>query len=90
MPLDADDNWWQTLADVVFNVYITAGEQEMFRDHIIMFADMLRKQSPKCRIKFELGVAEAHDHMLIWEILHARKNPALERLLNWLAKTLGE
>lgn len=90
MAQDADDDWWRMLADVVSNVYITAGEQELFRDHVVIFANMLRKQAPKCRIKLEVGVGEAHDHMLLWEMLNSRENPALRRLDEWFVTVLQE
>ncbi|KAK6001215.1 hypothetical protein QM012_002546 [Aureobasidium pullulans] len=90
IPSNADKEWWSTLAEIVTDVYITVGEQEMFRDHVIIFANMLREQAPRCKVDFELGEAEAHDHMLVWEMLHARRNPALERLLKWFGTILKE
>lgn len=90
MAQDANGDWWRTLADVVSNVYITAGEQELFRDHVVILADMLREHAPKCKIRFELGVGEGHDHMLLWEMLHYCENPALRRLDEWFVTILQE
>lgn len=88
MPLYANDTWWQTLADVVSNIYITAGEFEMFRDHIVKFAEILRMQAPSCLITLEVGASEAHDHMLTWEIIRYDHNPALSRLTEWFTSVL--
>ncbi|KAH0156810.1 alpha/beta-hydrolase, partial [Aureobasidium melanogenum] len=90
MAQDANGDWWRPLADIVSNVYITAGEQELFRDHVVILADMLREQAPKCKIRFELGVGEGHDHMLLWEMLRYRENPALRRLDEWFVTILQE
>ncbi|KAG9565701.1 alpha/beta-hydrolase, partial [Aureobasidium melanogenum] len=90
MALVADEDWWLTLPEVVSNIHITAGEHEIFRDHVVMLADIMRKKAPKCRIQSEVGVGEQHVHMVLWNMVQAPENPALRRLEEWFVTILQE
>jgi len=88
MAMDACDDWWLSLPEVVGSVYITAGDEEMFRDHIVLFSRKLKDLHPSLPIQLEVESLQAHDHMLTYELMGYEENPALDRLTSWFSSVL--
>ncbi|KAG7294066.1 hypothetical protein NEMBOFW57_004128 [Staphylotrichum longicolle] len=67
MPMDLEDpeSWFRGLERVVKEVYVTAGEQEIFRDESVGFADAVRKGNPGITVQLEVPKDEAHDWILM-------------------------
>lgn len=89
-PTDADESWWSDLAAVTTNMYISAGQQELFRDHIIDFAQMVQREGQGMNTVMDVREGEAHDHVLLWEMIRAKRNPAIEVLVEWTAPLLSK
>ncbi|KAK4463498.1 Alpha/Beta hydrolase protein [Cladorrhinum samala] len=67
MPMDLDDpvEWYKGLENVVNKVYVTAGEEEVFLDQSVKFAQVVRDGNPKVDLRFEVTKGEAHDWLLM-------------------------
>jgi hypothetical protein len=63
MALDVPEKWWEGL-DVVENVLVTGGEEEVFRDHIEQLVDVLRSKS-RAAVAAYISTYEAHDGPLM-------------------------
>ncbi|OBT43657.1 hypothetical protein VE00_05223 [Pseudogymnoascus sp. WSF 3629] len=60
MPLCGNRDWWDGLGKVVRRVYLTGGGEELFRDHIIEFGQIL-KGLEGLDVQVHIDWKEAHD-----------------------------
>lgn len=67
MPMDLDDPaaWFAGLDKVVREVYVTAGEQEVFLDQAVGFAEAVRRGNPGMSLKLDVMRDAAHDWILL-------------------------
>lgn len=91
MPMHAGPGWWEGLGGVVTNLYITAGEQELFRDHIVEFGDHLRTElslvgGEMPAIQLHVDPGEAHDHILVSCLQGQMDAPSMKRLVQWMKR----
>lgn len=89
LAMAAPNEWWTDLGAAVDELYVTVGEHEMFRDHVVDFVQMLKhhqgiQKTRGANVRFEVGKGEVHDHILTLHLRRAAANPPLERLLEWL------
>jgi acetyl esterase/lipase len=94
MPPDCSLEWWSKLSTIVPTVFLSAGSQEMFRDHVLEFADKLRKIEKGLGITIDVGEKEAHDHILVDFMLadmlrNQREGRSSRVLMKWTADTLA-
>lgn len=54
------ESWWEGLGSVVPKVLVTGGHEEIFRDHIFQFIDVLRRKK-KNELGMHIALDEAHD-----------------------------
>ena len=87
-PLQGDlAAWMPKLDSIVGSLYVTAGGLESFRDHIVQFADEVKKQCPKLKVRFDLTDREVHDHILV-EAASMHFGDAMRRMEEWTTGTL--
>ncbi|KAK4195295.1 Alpha/Beta hydrolase protein [Triangularia verruculosa] len=82
------EKWFAGLDKVVSEVYITAGEQEVFLDQTVQLADVFKKANQKLDVKAELMKNEAHD----WILLEGGKQhdgDATKRMRTWVKGLWG-
>ncbi|EXM14660.1 Alpha/beta hydrolase fold-3 [Fusarium oxysporum f. sp. vasinfectum] len=63
-PLDTKSSRLSGLNNVVSQLYVTAGDQEVFRDQIIAFVHRVRKLNPTLKVQFDFQQKCAHDFIL--------------------------
>lgn len=89
VPLQGDMSTWLGKVDtVVKSLYVTAGEQEVFRDQIVQFVDEARKQCPELELRFELTDKEVHDYILV-EAVTKKFAGATSRMRDWAVEVLA-
>jgi hypothetical protein len=59
MALDVPESWWQYL-NIVDHVLVIGGHEELFRDHIVQFVEVLRRKSSVDLTSY-IALDEAHD-----------------------------
>ena len=64
MALDVPETWWEGL-DVVDRVLVTAGWEEVFRDHVAQLANVLRRKTRVKQFELLMAMDEAHDAPLM-------------------------
>ncbi len=85
MPMDVEDpvGWHTGLGKVVKEVYVTVGQQEIFLDQGVAYADAIRKASPGVTVKLDASKDEAHD----WILMEGDKGidgDATQRMRDWV------
>ncbi|RVX66022.1 hypothetical protein B0A52_10109 [Exophiala mesophila] len=84
LAMAAPKDWWTDLRTAVEEVYLTVGEHELFRDHVVEFSETLKRHQGGTNVRFEVGRGEAHDHILTLHFRRTAVDPPLERMLDWL------
>lgn len=64
-PLDAEDFYFERLPTVVTDLLVTVGENEVFRDQVVAFADRVHRQSAGLKMRFDLQKKTAHDFIIV-------------------------
>lgn len=64
-PLDAEDSYYKALATVVRDLFVTVGENEVFRDQVVAFVEKVRRLSQGLDVRFDLQAKMAHDFILL-------------------------
>lgn len=88
LPLDVPAVWLDGMDDVVKRLYVTAGEQEIWRDHGILFAETVRRRNPGLEVTLEVPENEPHDFILV-EGESGIVGDATKRMRSWVAQTFG-
>ncbi|EOO01545.1 putative alpha beta hydrolase fold protein [Phaeoacremonium minimum UCRPA7] len=65
MPIDVDDAWFIGMSNVVGQLYVTVGKNEVLRDEGIQLAESMLKRNPDMEIRLEVREKEAHDFILL-------------------------
>ncbi|KAJ5706569.1 catalytic protein [Penicillium malachiteum] len=88
MALDVSESWWEGLssADAIL---ITAGEDEVFRDHIIQLIDLFKRRI-KSDVTGYIANKEAHDGPLM--DFTAKRAPSLttQNITHWIIAQLKD
>jgi acetyl esterase/lipase len=84
MPMDLEDaeGWFRGLDQVVKEVYVTAGEQEVLLNQGVAFAEAVRRGNPGMTVQLEVMKDEAHD----WILMEGEKGidgDATQRMRKW-------
>jgi acetyl esterase/lipase len=87
MPMEVDPAWFFGLEKAVRSVYVTVGEQELFRDHVMQFVESVRMRNEGLRLKLEVPEKEAHDFILI-EAEFGQIGDATRRMRDWFGSLL--
>lgn len=82
MPLESDMSWMAKLNLAVRNVYITVGNQEVFRDSVVAFSEAMRKRCRNLQVELNIGAKETHDSILFEGIME-RPGEAMTKMHNW-------
>lgn len=87
MALDVPEEWWGGL-DVVDRILVTGGQEEIFRDHIFQFIDVLRRNT-QLNVESYICLDEAHDGPLM--DFEARRPPSTTSrvIADWTASSFG-
>jgi acetyl esterase/lipase len=93
MPLDGSMEWWGNLSSIVPRIFLSAGKQEIFRDHVLEFAEKLKSINKGPEITLDVGEKEAHDHILVDFLLadmlgKERDGRAAQVLMKWSIESL--
>jgi len=87
-PLQGDmSSWLGQVNSVVKSLYITVGDQEVFRDQVVTFVDKLKKHCPAAELRFDYMEKEVHDYILI-EGATREFGDATQRMKSWTATAL--
>ncbi|KAF2182320.1 alpha/beta-hydrolase [Zopfia rhizophila CBS 207.26] len=86
--LESPQEWWGRLPDVVSGVFLNAGNQEMFRDHIVEFGELLKGLRDGIEVTVDVGEKEGHDHVLIDFMRGNHDARAVNALIEWMIGTL--
>lgn len=87
LPLDGDLTWLGNIKHVSESIYITCGHEEVFRDPVLSFCEVLRRMSAGMEVKLDIGPHEVHDCILI-EGVHGVIGDATQRMQSWAASRL--
>ncbi|KAI9927608.1 hypothetical protein AWENTII_006442 [Aspergillus wentii] len=63
MALDVPDKWWNGIENVVDQIMVTGGQEEIFRDHILQFIDVMQMNGVE--LSSYIAPDEAHDGPLM-------------------------
>lgn len=88
MALDVPDKWWEGL-NIVDNILVTGGEEEVFRDHITQLVDILRSKS-RATVAAYISTDEAHDGPLM--DFMARRVPGASTgvITKWIIENMSD
>lgn len=87
MALDVPESWWQDLR-IVDHILVTGGHEELFRDHIIQFVDVLRRKS-SANLTAYIAIDEAHDGPLMDFRAHRQPGTSANKVTEWIISTLS-
>ena len=82
-PLDAESSRLSGLNNVVSQLYVTAGDQEVFRDQIIAFVHRVRELNLTLKVQFDFQQKCAHDFIL-YEGQDERSGECMEAMKLWM------
>ncbi|KAI2634648.1 alpha/beta-hydrolase [Xylaria nigripes] len=85
--LDVDESWLDGLGRILRSLYITVGQNEVFRSQGITFADIVRRRSPDVKLRLDLSKNEAHNFFFI-EGQHGVFGDATKRMKEWTASVI--
>lgn len=85
LPLDVPAVWLDGIDSVVKSLYVTAGEQEIWRDHGILFAETVRRRNPGLEVTLEVPENEPHDFILV-EGENSVVGDATKRMRSWVVE----
>lgn len=90
MALDVPETWWEGL-DVVDRVLVTAGWEEVFRDHVVQLANVLRRKTRVKQLEWLMAVDEAHDAPLV-DFLGKAKPPSTstDKITEWVIRCFSD
>jgi acetyl esterase/lipase len=89
LALDSSPTWWDGLGNCVSRVYLNAGEQEMFREHVLEFAQTLQRTvGDAVNITLDVGKTEAHDNILTDFMVGNKGGRAFWALTIWMLDIL--
>ncbi|KAF6832393.1 hypothetical protein CPLU01_06218 [Colletotrichum plurivorum] len=88
MPLDGDLGWADEIATATRSLYVTAGQQEAFRDDVRAFTEHVSCGKNDLDLLVEFPEREAHDFILL-EGQAGHVGDATVRMRNWAAAQLG-
>jgi acetyl esterase/lipase len=80
-PLESDLSWLGSIHKAVRAIYLTAGDEEVFRDHICEFVEALQARSKSVDVKFDLFSKHIHDSHLIEGFFGT--GPAITAMTAW-------
>ncbi|KAG4428793.1 hypothetical protein IFR05_015726 [Cadophora sp. M221] len=83
MALDGSDEWWRALNTTVKRLYISAGGQELFRDHVVEFSERIRRLGV-VDLKSYIDEKDSHDAIYV----NFQQGKAIDatrlRLMDWI------
>lgn len=88
LPLDGDLGWLQSIQRVTKSMYVTCGEQEVFRDHVFAFSEAIRSRNEDLILRVDVGAGEVHDALLL-EGSRNVEGVAIRRMREWASSRLG-
>ncbi|VUC30211.1 unnamed protein product [Clonostachys rosea] len=80
-PLEGDLSWLGRIHKASRAIYLTAGDEEVFRDHICEFVEALQARSQSVDVKFDLFSKHIHDSHLIEGFFGT--GPAITAMAAW-------
>lgn len=90
-PIYAPDGWFEGLDTVVERLLVTAGEEELMRDDILQFSDILTKH--KSQYTFILQPGGLHDDPILdfmAKVPLDQLSPLTSKAVEWLAAGIKE
>ncbi|GAB0138905.1 hypothetical protein EsDP_00007125 [Epichloe bromicola] len=87
-PLDRDLSHMKKMSQVVKDLYITVGDEEVLRDQGVVYAAVVRKMNPDLKIRLDVQKGMAHDFILL-ECLDGVDGPCVRDIRGWAATILG-
>ncbi|KAI1822455.1 alpha/beta-hydrolase [Xylaria intraflava] len=89
MPLDVDESWLDGLGRVIQNLYVSIGQQEVFRSQGIAFAEIVRRRNPDVKLSMHLAPDEAHNFFFLEGQIKAF-GPATKRMKDWTSSVISK
>ncbi|CAH0045264.1 unnamed protein product [Clonostachys solani] len=80
-PLESDLSWLGRVHKAARAMYLTAGDEEVFRDHICEFVEALQARSKSVDVRFDLFSKHVHDSHLIEGFFGT--GPAITAMAAW-------
>ena len=65
LSLDGDLHLLNGIQDVTKSLYITCGNEEVFRDDVRAFSEAVRRRNPDLELQMDNGIGEVHDALLL-------------------------
>ncbi|PGH17754.1 hypothetical protein AJ79_00895 [Helicocarpus griseus UAMH5409] len=87
MALDVPEEWWDNM-DVVDQMLVTGGHEELFRDHIYQFIDLLRRRT-KTSLASYVALDEAHDGPLLDFCTKSNQSKTTQLITEWVISTFS-
>lgn len=87
MALDVPESWWQNL-NIVDHILVTGGHEELFRDHIVQFVDLLKRKSAVDLTTY-IALDEAHDGPLMDFRAHRQPRTSTNTVTEWVISTFS-
>ncbi|GAD98387.1 hypothetical protein AOR_1_832114 [Paecilomyces variotii No. 5] len=88
MALDVPEKWWQGF-DIAKRIIVTGGHEEIFRDHITAFIEVLRRNA-SVHLTSHMALDEAHDGPLMEFRSHCLPGSSTKALTEWIIATFSE
>ena len=90
MALDVPETWWEGL-DVVDRVLVTAGWEEVFRDHVAQLANVLRRKTRVKQFELLMAMDEAHDAPLMSFLGETKPlSTSTDRITEWIIRCFSK
>lgn len=88
MALDVPEKWWEGL-NVVDHILVTGGEEEVFRDHIVQFIEVLKRSVTKVKLTAHMAT-EAHDGPLLDFMAKRSPDESAQLITAWIIARFKE
>lgn len=87
-PLDVEPSYFEGLSTAVRQIYVTAGNHEVFRDQVVAYVDKVRRLSAGIEVRFDLQKTTAHDFIFI-EGHHKQIGECTTAMRDWMKNLLS-
>lgn len=88
MALDVPEKWWHGLK-ITKHMIVTGGHEEIFRDHITAFIEVLRRNA-SVHLASHIALDEAHDGPLMDFRSHNLPGSSTKALTEWIITTFSD
>ncbi|KAK2612699.1 hypothetical protein QQS21_001316 [Conoideocrella luteorostrata] len=88
-PVDGDLSYLKNMSRVVKEMYVTAGNEEVFRDQVVRYGSEVSQANPSLKVRLDIQKDMAHDFILL-EGQDRVNGPCIREMKMWAKMVITE